>query len=249
MSYPIVRPRRLRRTPGDAPAGRGDPGAPGRAHPARCSSRKGLTEPRPIASLPGVVQHTPGVAAQGGGRGGPGRRRRHHALRRARAARTRSAPAAPTPTASSTSRSAMSSAEVGDSTVVMGDLCLDEFTSHGHCGVLAADGSVDNDATLERYAEMAVAQAAAGVHMVGPSGMMDGQVGVVRRALDAAGYQTWRSSPTRPSTPRRSSARSARRWSRRWSVTARRTSRTRPTCARRCARSRSTSPRAPTSSW
>jgi porphobilinogen synthase len=79
-------------------------------------------------------------------------------------------------------------AEVGDATVVMGDLCLDEFTSHGHCGVLAPDGSVDNDATLARYAEMAVAQAAAGVHVVGPSGMMDGQVGVVRRALDAAGH-------------------------------------------------------------
>jgi porphobilinogen synthase len=79
-------------------------------------------------------------------------------------------------------------AEVGDATVVMSDLCLDEFTSHGHCGVLAADGSVDNDATLVRYAEMALAQAAAGVHMVGPSGMMDGQVGYVRRALDEAGY-------------------------------------------------------------
>jgi porphobilinogen synthase len=79
-------------------------------------------------------------------------------------------------------------AEVGDATVVMGDLCLDEFTSHGHCGVLAPDGSVDNDATLLRYAEMAVAQAEAGVHVVGPSGMMDGQVGAVRRALDAAGH-------------------------------------------------------------
>jgi porphobilinogen synthase len=70
----------------------------------------------------------------------------------------------------------------------MGDLCLDEFTSHGHCGVLAPNGSVDNDATLAAYAEMAVAQAEAGVHVVGPSGMMDGQVGVVRKALDAAGY-------------------------------------------------------------
>jgi porphobilinogen synthase len=80
-------------------------------------------------------------------------------------------------------------AEVGDDMVVMGDLCLDEFTSHGHCGVLTADGRVDNDATLACYAEMAVAQAAAGVHVVGPSGMMDGQVGVVRRALDAAGHQ------------------------------------------------------------
>jgi porphobilinogen synthase len=70
----------------------------------------------------------------------------------------------------------------------MSDLCLDEFTDHGHCGVLAEDGSVDNDATLEQYAAMAVAQANAGVHMVGPSGMMDGQVGVIRSALDAAGH-------------------------------------------------------------
>src|SRR5205814_7388458 len=76
--------------------------------------------------------------------------------------------------------------EVGDATVVMSDLCLDEFTSHGHCGVLAADGTVDNDATLARYAEMAVAQAEAGVHVVGPSGMMDGQIRAIREALDAA---------------------------------------------------------------
>ncbi len=80
-------------------------------------------------------------------------------------------------------------AEVGDATVVMSDLCLDEFTSHGHCGLLTPDGGVDNDATLAAYADMAVAQAAAGVHVVGPSGMMDGQVGVVRKALDAAGHQ------------------------------------------------------------
>src|ERR671920_1780125 len=71
-------------------------------------------------------------------------------------------------------------AEVGDATVVMADTCLDEFTDHGHCGVLDSRGAVDNDATLARYAEMAVAQAAAGAHLVGPSGMMDGQVGVVR---------------------------------------------------------------------
>ena len=69
----------------------------------------------------------------------------------------------------------------------MGDLCLDEFTSHGHCGVLTPDGRVDNDATLARYADMAVAQASAGVHVVGPSGMMDGQVAVVRAALDQPG--------------------------------------------------------------
>jgi porphobilinogen synthase len=80
-------------------------------------------------------------------------------------------------------------AEVGDALPVMADLCLDEFTDHGHCGVLTPSGAVDNDATLEVYAEMALAQAAAGVDLVGPSGMMDGQVGVIRAALDGAGHQ------------------------------------------------------------
>ena len=79
-------------------------------------------------------------------------------------------------------------AEVGDALPVMADLCLDEFTDHGHCGLLAADGAVDNDATLEVYAEMALAQAAAGVDLVGPSGMMDGQVAAIRSALDGAGH-------------------------------------------------------------
>jgi porphobilinogen synthase len=79
-------------------------------------------------------------------------------------------------------------AEVGDALPVMADLCLDEFTDHGHCGVLAADGAVDNDATLEVYSRMAVVQAEAGVHVVGPSGMMDGQVAAIRDALDTAGH-------------------------------------------------------------
>ncbi|HLK42509.1 MAG TPA: porphobilinogen synthase, partial [Thermoleophilia bacterium] len=79
--------------------------------------------------------------------------------------------------------------EVGDETVIMSDLCLDEFTDHGHCGLLRADGTVDNDATLEVYAEMAVAQASAGAHLLGASGMMDGQIGYARKALDAAGFQ------------------------------------------------------------
>lgn len=79
--------------------------------------------------------------------------------------------------------------EVGDDLLVMSDLCLDEFTSHGHCGVLDAAGRVDNDATLAIYAEMGIAQASAGAHVVGPSGMMDGQVGAVRTALDGAGFQ------------------------------------------------------------
>ena len=78
--------------------------------------------------------------------------------------------------------------ELGDDHVVIADLCLDEYTDHGHCGVLAEDGSVDNDATLERYRRIAVAQAEAGAHMVGPSGMMDGQVAAIRDALDAIGH-------------------------------------------------------------
>jgi porphobilinogen synthase len=78
--------------------------------------------------------------------------------------------------------------DLGDETVLMSDLCLDEFTDHGHCGVLDADGNVDNDATLTVYGEMAVAQAAAGAHLLGPSGMMDGQVGAIREALDRAGH-------------------------------------------------------------
>jgi porphobilinogen synthase len=79
-------------------------------------------------------------------------------------------------------------AEVGDDVVLMADLCVDEYTSHGHCGVVAADGSVDNDATLDVYAKTAVAQATAGADVVAPSGMMDGQVGTIRSALDGAGF-------------------------------------------------------------
>ncbi|MEV0948039.1 porphobilinogen synthase [Rhodococcus sp. NPDC049939] len=78
--------------------------------------------------------------------------------------------------------------EVGDATVIMADTCLDEFTDHGHCGVLGADGEVDNDLTLQRYVDMAVAQADSGAHLLGPSGMMDGQVAVIRKALDGAGH-------------------------------------------------------------
>ena len=102
-------------------------------------------------------------------------------------------------------------AEVGDALTVMSDLCLDEFTDHGHCGLLTPDGEVDNDKTLAAYADMAIAQAEAGVDMVGPSGMMDGQVAVIRagarrrRALRAS-----RSWPTPRSTPPPSSAPSAR---------------------------------------
>jgi porphobilinogen synthase len=186
MSYPDVRPRRLRRTPAMRRLV-----TETRVAPAELVLpmfvREGLSEPRPITAMPGVVQHSRdslrkavAEAASAGIGGvmlfgvpsqkdeiGSGGTDPHGILNVA-------------------IRDVVS--EVGDSVVVMSDLCLDEFTSHGHCGVLAGDGTVDNDATLARYAEMAIAQAAAGVGVVGPSGMMDGQVGVVRRALDAAGY-------------------------------------------------------------
>jgi porphobilinogen synthase len=184
MSFPDVRPRRLRRTPAMRRLVEET-----RVSPAELVLplflKEGLTEPRPISSLPGVVQHSreslrkaahEAVSAGVGGLmlfGVPTNEHKDE---------TGSAGLDPDGILNVGIRDLIS--EVGDSSVVMGDLCLDEFTSHGHCGVLADDGSVDNDATLAIYAEMAVAQAAAGVHMVGPSGMMDGQIGVVRLALD-----------------------------------------------------------------
>jgi len=149
--------------------------------------KEGLTEPRPIASLPGVLQHSreslrkAAVAAVESGVGGL-------MLFGVPASRDEEGSGATDPCGILNVAIRDVVDEVGDATVVMGDLCLDEFTSHGHCGVLARDGSVDNDATLGRYAEMAVVQADAGAHVVGLSGMMDGQVGVVRRALDSAGH-------------------------------------------------------------
>src|SRR6185369_7149823 len=80
--------------------------------------------------------------------------------------------------------------ELGDSLVLIADLCLDEYTDHGHCGVLTSEGEVDNDATIELYGRVAVAQAEAGAHVVAPSGMMDGQVAAIREALDGAGHAT-----------------------------------------------------------
>ncbi|MEV4658072.1 porphobilinogen synthase [Micromonospora sp. NPDC049301] len=187
MSYPEIRPRRLRHTPAIRRLV-----SETRVDPAELVVpmfvKEGLTEPRAIASLPGVLQHSrdslrkAAVEAVQAGVGGimlfgvPEHRDP-----------TGSGGIDPDGILNVAIRDVV--AEVGDATVVMSDLCLDEFTSHGHCGLLTPGGEVDNDATLEAYAEMAVAQAAAGVHMVGPSGMMDGQVGVVRRALDAAGHQ------------------------------------------------------------
>jgi porphobilinogen synthase len=150
--------------------------------------KEGLTEPQPVGSMPGVVQHTrdslrkAAHEAADAGVGGlmlfgiP-------ALKDARGS------AADDPDGILQVALRDVSAEVGDAIVVMGDTCLDEFTDNGHCGILTPSGDVDNDATLERYASIAVAQAEAGSQMVAPSGMMDGQVGAIRAALDGAGYE------------------------------------------------------------
>ncbi|MEU6074526.1 porphobilinogen synthase [Micromonospora sp. NPDC047074] len=187
MPYPEIRPRRLRR---DAAIRRLV--SETRVDPAQLVVpmfvKEGLTEPRAIASLPGVLQHSRDSlrkAAAEAVQAGVGGIMLFGVPQRRDA--TGSGGIDPNGILNVAIRDVV--AEVGDATVVMSDLCLDEFTSHGHCGLLTPDGGVDNDATLEAYADMAVAQAAAGVGVVGPSGMMDGQVGVVRRALDAAGHQ------------------------------------------------------------
>ncbi|OUZ07836.1 delta-aminolevulinic acid dehydratase [Aeromicrobium sp. PE09-221] len=147
---------------------------------------EGLDAPRPIASMPGVVQHTRDSAkaayaeAAELGLGGVmlfGVPEHKDAV----------GSGAVDPGGILNLAIADARAEVGDATLVMADLCLDEFTDHGHCGVLDARGRVDNDATLEIYARMGVVQAEAGAHVVGPSGMMDGQVAAIREALDTAG--------------------------------------------------------------
>ncbi len=144
--------------------------------------------PTPISSMPGVVQHTvdslrkAAVEAVQAGVGGL-------MLFGVPATRDATGSGADDPDGILNVGLRALREEVGDATVIMADLCLDEFTDHGHCGVLADDGSVDNDATLVRYASMALAQAEAGAHLLGTSGMMDGQVGAVRAALDAAGRQ------------------------------------------------------------
>ena len=186
MPYPQIRSRRLRRTPALRRLVEETRLAPAELV-LPMFVKEGLAEPRPVASLPGVVQHSrdslrkAAVEAVQAGVGGlmlfgvPAERDE-----------TGSAGIDPAGILNVAIRDVV--AEVGDATAVMSDLCLDEFTSHGHCGLIGPDGGVDNDATLAAYAEMAVAQAAAGVGVVGPSGMMDGQVGVVRGALDSAGH-------------------------------------------------------------
>nr|WP_300150893.1 porphobilinogen synthase [Propionicimonas sp.] len=189
MSSPVRRPRRLRTTPAIRRLV-----AETRVHPAQLLLpvfvADGISEPRPISSLPGLVQHT---------------------LDSVRAEASRAAAAGvggivlfgvPEPDDKDASGSVGWAAdgilnravaavrhEVGDDLVVIADTCLDEFTDHGHCGVLAEDGTVDNDATVELYVRQAVSQAEAGAHLVSPSGMMDGQVAAIRSGLDLAGHE------------------------------------------------------------
>ncbi|MGY0538328.1 porphobilinogen synthase [Nocardioides sp. YJ-D4] len=186
IEKPVIRPRRLRRTPIMRRMV-----AETAVRPANlvlpAFVREGIDEPVPLSTMPGVVQHS------------------RESLRKAAAEAASAGIGGIMLFGVPETKDAMGSgaldpdgilnvaiadvvSEVGDALTVMSDLCLDEFTDHGHCGVLAEDGSVDNDATLEIYAQMAIAHAEAGVHMVGPSGMMDGQVAVTRAALDGAGY-------------------------------------------------------------
>ena len=149
--------------------------------------REGIDEPRPISSLPGVVQHCRASLTDEVGR---------LADRGIRAVILFGVPLAKDDVGSGASEPdgivqlalADLRGRFGDDLVLMADLCLDEYTDHGHCGIVTADGRVDNDATLERYAEVALAQATAGAHVVAPSGMMDGQVGAIRDALDGDGH-------------------------------------------------------------
>jgi porphobilinogen synthase len=150
--------------------------------------REGITEPQPILSLPGVVQHTVaslveevtglrdlGVKAV--------------ILFGVPASKDEIGSGAFDPKGIAQVALRALCEAVGDDMVIMADLCVDEYTSHGHCGIVGADGDVDNDATIEIYCKAAIAQATAGAHVVAPSGMMDGQVGAIRSALDGAGFQ------------------------------------------------------------
>ena len=182
----MIRPRRLRATPAMRRLVRETYLSPG-ALIQPLFVKEGLAEPHPIPSLPGVVQHTAESllgavrAAADAGVGGV-------MLFGIPATRDPEGSAALDPDGVLNAAVRAVRGEVGDDIVVMADLCLDEFTSHGHCGVLDSSGRVDNDATVARYAAMGVELARAGAQVVAPSGMMDGQVGAIRRALDDAGH-------------------------------------------------------------
>jgi porphobilinogen synthase len=183
---PVVRPRRLRRTPAirDLVA---ETSVAARHLVLPVFVREGARQPVPISSMPGVVQHTRDsvrrAAAEAAGLGLGGVMLFGVPERKDAAG---SGALDPDGVLNVAIRDVV--AEVGDALPVMADLCIDEFTDHGHCGLLGPGGDVDNDATLAAYATMARAQADAGAAVVGPSGMMDGQVRVVREALDGAGH-------------------------------------------------------------
>ncbi|MEV8136500.1 porphobilinogen synthase [Microbacterium aurantiacum] len=183
--FPTVRPRRLRSTPALRRLV-----AETRLHPAELVLpvfvREGAGAPVPISSMPGVVQHTTetlkGAVADAAAAGIGG-----IMLFGVPEHKDAEGSGATDPDGILNLATRVAVAEAGDALVVQTDLCLDEFTDHGHCGVLDAAGAVDNDATLVRYREMALAQAEAGSHLLGLSGMMDGQVAAIRDALDTAG--------------------------------------------------------------
>ncbi len=187
MSFPARRMRRLRKSPAmrrlvaETVLTPGDLVAP-------LFVREGISAPNPIASMPGVVQHTVETATL--------------EAKRLAALGVPAVIVFGVPELKDAAGSGASDRDgivqvalrslrdsLGDDVVLMADLCLDEYTDHGHCGLLGSDGSVDNDATIERYAEVAVVQAEAGASVVAPSGMMDGQVAAIRRGLDGAGRE------------------------------------------------------------
>ncbi|XVV03445.1 porphobilinogen synthase [Actinosynnema sp. CA-248983] len=184
--FPAHRPRRLRTTPAMRRLVSETTVRP-RQLVLPMFVKEGAEAPSEIASMPGVLQHTreslrkAAVEAVQAGVGG---------IMLFGVPSTRDAVGSGATDPDGILNAALRDlrAELGDGTVLMSDCCLDEFTDHGHCGVLTATGEVDNDATLEIYGEMAVAQARAGAHVVGPSGMMDGQIGFIRAALDEAGF-------------------------------------------------------------
>src|SRR6476619_5377675 len=184
VTGPSVRPRRLRTTPALRRMV-AETSLEARQLVLPVFVREGISEPQPISSMPGVVQHTRSsllkavAEAAELGLGGV-------MLFGIPEEKDATGSGAVDPAGILNLAITDVVAEVGDALTVMSDLCLDEFTDHGHCGLLTPDGRVDNDKTLAAYAEMARAQASAGVDMVGPSGMMDGQVKVIREALDAA---------------------------------------------------------------
>lgn len=184
--FPVARPRRLRRTAAmrrlvaETTLDPGDLVLP-------MFVKEGITEPNPVTSMPGVVQHTRDSlrkAAHEAAEAGVG----GIILFGIPAVKDGRGSGADDPAGIVQKALRDLADDLGDATVLMADLCLCEYTDHGHCGLLTPDGRVDNDPTLERYASIAIAQADAGAQVIGPSGMMDGQVGTIRGALDRAGY-------------------------------------------------------------